>query len=115
MVTNVIRTTQEHNLESICLSEPVRSAILLLREYLYEKVYYNSQTDNEFIKAVKIIKEFYDYYLEHPNLLPESLIKDEISENNIQRAVCDYIAGMTDRYALGLYKEIFFPKPWMVF
>ncbi|MGA1876309.1 MAG: deoxyguanosinetriphosphate triphosphohydrolase, partial [bacterium] len=84
------------------------------RDYLYYRVYYNSQTDSEFAKALKIIRELYSYYLDHPSLLPGSLIRDDLIKENIHRAVCDYIAGMTDRYALCLYRELFFPKPWTI-
>ncbi|MCL6584015.1 MAG: deoxyguanosinetriphosphate triphosphohydrolase [bacterium] len=114
MVTDVIKTTLEHDLERICMSEDVLSATLSLREYLYQKVYYNSKADSEFTKASKIIKELYEYYFEHPQLLPDHFTREATSEENIHRAVCDYIAGMTDRFALRLYQEIFFPKPWLV-
>lgn len=112
MVTDLIQTTREQ--EKISLSDPVLSATLLLREYLYQRVYYNSKTDSEFTKASKIIQELYEYYFERPDLLPAHLSWEGSCEESIHRAVCDYIAGMTDRFALRLYKEIFFPKPWLV-
>ncbi|MEW5801438.1 MAG: deoxyguanosinetriphosphate triphosphohydrolase [bacterium] len=116
MVTDVIHATREHDLEKICMSDSVLSATLLMREYLYQKVYYNSETDSEFTKATKIIKELYEYYFEHPRLLPDHLTQAPAgsSEECIHRAVCDYIAGMTDRFTLRLYQELFFPKPWVV-
>jgi dGTPase len=114
MVTDLISTTLEHELEGITMSDTVLSAVLQSRDYLYNKVYYNSQTDSEFAKALKIIRELYNYYLDHPSLLPNSLIRDDLIKENIHRAVCDYIAGMTDRYALSLYRELFFPKPWTI-
>ena len=114
MVTDLIQHTRENNLETIRMSHRVKSVILCLREYLFQKVYYTSETDSEFTKASKIIKDLYGYYLEHPQLLPGSFIKEQFTEETTHRAVCDYIAGMTDGYALRLYKELFFPKPWTV-
>ncbi|MEW6379418.1 MAG: deoxyguanosinetriphosphate triphosphohydrolase [bacterium] len=114
MVIDVIQTTLEHDLERISMSDAVLSATLDLREYLYRKVYYNSKTDSEFTKASKIIKELYEYYLEHPDLLPDHFNRQCSSGEDVHQAVCDYIAGMTDRFALRLYQEIFFPKPWLV-
>lgn len=119
MVTDLIKTTLDRDLETISMSEEVLSAILQLRDYLFHQVYYNAKTDSEFTKALKIIKDLYNYYCEHPRLLPKSLLKEQLNlnhpdEENLHRAVCDFIAGMTDRYALELYKELFFPKPWMI-
>ena len=122
MVTDVIQTTMKYDLEKISMSNPVLSATLSLREYLYQKVYYNAETDSEFTKATKIIKELYEYYLACPHLLPDHLTQGQENspqecghrEESIHRAVCDYIAGMTDRFALRLYQELFFPKPWLV-
>ena len=114
MVTDCIQNTHENNLGNISMSHTVKSAILCIREYLFQKVYYNSKTDSEFTKASKIIKDLYGYFLQNPKLLPTSFIKENFTEENIHRAVCDYIAGMTDRYALQLYKELFFPKPWTI-
>jgi len=114
MVTDLIQTTGKHDLEKISLDDSVLSATLRLREYLYQQVYYNSKTGSEFNKALKIIKELYEYYFEHPDLLPEHLTQEGSGVESIHRAVCDYIAGMTDRFALRLYKELFFPKPWLI-
>ncbi|CAN2041812.1 Deoxyguanosinetriphosphate triphosphohydrolase-like protein [Candidatus Magnetomoraceae bacterium gMMP-15] len=101
---------------SIRLSDEVFSAIQNLREFLYNNVYRAPQVHNEFVKAKKIITELYTYLLNNKeafrkavrememHLHPEESVPDE-------RSVADVVASMTDRYALGLYKTIFFPSP----
>ena len=95
------------------MSPEILGAINGLRTFLYENVYETSKVHNDFIKAEKIIRELYDYFLVHelPWQGEEYHYDHEISKH---RQVCDFIAGMTDRYALDLYAEIFLPKPWSV-
>lgn len=118
MVRDLIINTRENNGKKLAISKIVLAGINELRTFLFENVYETSQVHNDFIKAMKIIKELYGYFMEHPHELPsdgESGLEDlyrEDSDNH--RRVCDFIAGMTDRYALDLYTNIFFPKPWSV-
>jgi len=91
-------------------------AMVILRKFLYDKVYRSPAVHNEFIKAKKMIIRLYDYFIKAPDLLQVELEKMEMapwksSENALKRSVCDLIASMTDRYALGLYSKIFLPKP----
>ncbi len=109
MVCDIIYNTVDA-LPQLRMSKAVLEATNLLRDFLYERVYNNDDTHREFIKASKILRELYDYYLEHPRDLPKALA----GETDINRRVCDFIAGMTDRYALKMYERIFFPQPWLV-
>ena len=92
-----------------------------LRTFLYENVYRYYQVHQEFEKAQRIIKELYGYFLAN-GLVKRYGEKWEIDESSsdwqdereAHRRVCDYIAGMTDRYALGVYEYLFLPKAWKV-
>jgi len=104
------------------LSGLMEETISRLRMFLYENVYRNYRVHNEFIKAQKIIRELYTFFLEHefPGGSPSFCETGEFGKRagdakTPHRQVCDFIAGMTDRYALDLYTHIFMPKPWSVF
>ncbi len=92
------------------------NAMIVLRKFLFNKVYRSPAVHNEFIKAKKVIIHLYNYFIEEPDSLQKELEKMEMapwnsSKNGLQRSVCDLIASMTDRYALALYSKIFLPKP----
>jgi dGTPase len=112
MVKDIIYTTLENGGERLIMSKDIMAAINDLRSFLYENVYETNKVHNDFIKAMKVIRELYNYFLEHG--LP---VKQEAGNNQAapdHREVCDFVAGMTDRYALDLYQKIFLPKPWSV-
>ncbi len=100
----------------LAMSDDVFDAMTTLRTFLYENVYRSGKVHREFVKAKKILSELYNYLLEN-----EAVLKFELSRMGIdgcldngeprEQVVCDFIASMTDRHALGLYKKIFFPKP----
>ncbi len=118
MVRDLIVNTREKGGRRLAMSKNVLSGINELRTFLFENVYETSRVHNDFIKAMKIIKELYGYFLENPHGLPSdrdsglASIYREDKDNHCR--VCDFIAGMTDRYALDLYTDLFFPKPWSV-
>jgi dGTPase len=111
MVTDIIYNSQD-KLPQLSMSKQVLWAIEKLRRFLTERVYYNEQTYGEFKKAYKIVEELYYYFVEHPErMLSESRLE---GEEDRMRLACDFIAGMTDRYALKIYEQIFLPQPWLV-
>jgi dGTPase len=100
----------------LSMSDDVFGAMAVLRKFLYDNVYRSPLVHNEFIKAKKILSELYAYFLEHETLLDQELSGMEIGGINgngdsLERIVCDFIASMTDRYAMALYERIFFPSP----
>jgi len=102
----------------LCLemSNEVYSSMTELRVFLYEKVYRSPQVHGEFVKAKKILSELYTYCLENEKMFKRELKAMHIEACNYnnqpsERIVCDFIASMTDRYALDLYEKIFFPSP----
>ncbi len=106
MVVDVIGSSLETDLERIVFSPSILEAMTELRDFLYEKVYSNPLVYGEFVKASKVVRELYHHFLEHPQELPP------LPGGDRAQRVCDFIAGMTDRYALHLYTEIFMPHPW---
>ena len=68
---------------------------------------------NEEIKAKDMLAHLFTYFVDHPEKLPIDCL-ETISKESVERAVCDYLSGMTDRYALDLYHEIFIPEVWRV-
>ncbi len=123
MVRDLIVETLKAGDGHLHFSPKMLTAITDLRGFLYENVYRFYKVHNEFEKAQRVIRHLYDYFLEQGLAegigdsweLPMSPRKFSWpSERVAHRQVCDFIAGMTDRYALGLYERIFLPRPWSV-
>ena len=112
MVKDTIYSTLENSGGELTMSRDIMLAISDLRSFLYENVYETNRVHKDFIKAMKVVRELYNYFLE--NGLPEDLEAEEYKVPGDHRQVCDFVAGMTDRYALDLYQKLFLPKPWPV-
>jgi dGTPase len=119
MIRDLISTTEvcDDKLR-LQMSEDVNAAMSLLRKFLYEKVYRSPHVHKHFEKAKKILSELYTYFLDNEQMLLENLAELQMTgcnHNNQtrERIVCDLIASMTDRYAMNLYKKLFFPIPVM--
>lgn len=111
MVTDVIYNTISRDYDQITMSSDVKDNIHRLRAFLHESVYEAPVTKDEFRKAKKILRELFDYFLNNP----EIVFSDIIYEKQVEpaRAICDFIAGMTDQFALALYEKLFLPQPWL--
>ncbi|HTR42920.1 MAG TPA: deoxyguanosinetriphosphate triphosphohydrolase [Pseudomonadales bacterium] len=88
-----------------------RDVNLELRDYLYKNLYYNPVVHEPNMRAVKMLKELFNYFLTHPGEMGKGSQK-RVKKIGLHRAVCDYIAGMTDRYVMIEYQRIF-EKPFM--
>jgi dGTPase len=100
------------------IDDAVYSAMTALRQFLYDNVYRSPRVHQDFEKAKKMLSELYAYFLNHEEMLDKKLIELQMLAGNNdeqakERTVCDLIASMTDRYAMNLYKSIFFPSPVM--
>jgi len=113
MVNDIIRETLRSGDGRLSLTEGVLSAIWDLREFLWDRVYENEAVHADFHKASKILKELYQYLIDRSDYFL-SLIERESLYDSLDRCVCDFLAGMTDRYAFNLYEKIFLPLPWMI-
>ena len=105
MVEDVVRCSLEADLERIAMCDKILEAIVELRDFLYERVYFGGASRKELEKTQKIMTDLYEYFLQNP----ENYIKPYPRGDSLEKRVGDFIAGMTDRYALALYEEIFFP------
>jgi dGTPase len=83
-----------------------RELNLELRDYLYKNLYYNPVVHKPNLRAVKMLEELFKYYLSHPTKIGQSAQK-RLEKTGLYRSVCDYIAGMTDRYVMLEYERIF--------
>jgi dGTPase len=98
------------------MSDDVSSAMSNLRKFLYNNVYRSPRVHKDFEKAKKILTELYLYLLENEDVLLKQLAELKMTgckdrNQSRKRIVCDLIASMTDRYAMNLYKKLFFPNP----
>ncbi len=111
MVRDFISTSLAGDLDSMGMSPEIGEAVETLRAFLYKHVYEGEKTKGEFRKAEKILKDIYDYYIEHPDdikLMDIPVVEGE----DTQRRVCDFVAGMTDRFAIQTYASLFMPSQW---
>jgi dGTPase len=113
MVKDVIYCTSSSDMEEIRMSDDMKDITYGLRDFLYEHVYEGEAAKLEFRKARKILLDLYNYYMEHTEEVFREFPKEVTTEKD--KIVCDFIAGMTDRYALMMYEQHFLPQPWLVF
>jgi len=106
----------EHSLpvgHLIQLSPEMDQAISALRSWLFEHVYQASCVQNEFDKAAALLRQLFDHFMENK----DSLLAcggHQYRDDSLAVSVADFIAGMTDRFALSLHRQLFLPKPWLV-
>lgn len=93
----------------ICMSQEVYEAMENLRAFMFQKVYIGSEAKKEEDKARHVVEKLYYFYVKNPSHLPAYMLKN-VEQEGIERVVVDYIAGMTDRYAVAQYKNLFIPK-----
>ena len=98
---------------SLSMPSEMSAALDLLHSFMFEAVYLSSVAKAEEGKAMDIIKYLYSYFLSNPDRLPE-LYHNIADSEGLERAVCDYIAGMSDNYAINFYEELVIPKAWAV-
>jgi len=111
MVRDIIKESEGKPFLS--LSEEVLSAMERMKDFLYEMVYSHPLILNELAKAKRLLKELFEFYRENPSLLPDFLLPHkEAEEEGKARAVCDFIAGMTDHYAYKMYASYLLPHRW---
>jgi dGTPase len=95
------------------MSSAVLAATNTLREFMFAHVYLNSPAKQDDKKAYFIIETLYNYFVQHPEQLPAHLRRiNQQRQEPIERAVVDYIAGMTDRYATQIFHDLFVPRTW---
>ncbi len=111
LVCDMIATSREAG--CILLSPEVEKALLDLREFMFERVYRNPVAKGEESKAKDMLQRLFEFYITNPEKLPEDFLP-QLSFDGMERTVCDYIAGMTDKYAVDKFTENFIPAGWHV-
>jgi dGTPase len=110
MVTDVVVQTLEGGVTEIRMSDDVLGAMLALRDFLFQAVYENDVATAEFKKASGILGGLWEKVRERP---AEFLDAATIDAEGLDAAARDFVAGMTDRYAVRLFEQLFIPKPWV--
>ena len=110
MVMDVVEASLGTGLERIAMSDRIMRAVVELREFLYQNVYFNSAARDELRKTEKIIRDLFAFVMERP----EEYVKDYPAGDPVIVRAGDFIAGMTDRYAMSLYEQVFLPKSWPI-
>jgi len=109
MVTDLVETSDDA--PEVALSDPVAAALDELRTFLFERVYLREESATEQRKAVAMLRALFQHYLDHFEEVPEEY---HLAPGDVPTRIADYIAGMTDRYALRTYEQLFLPQGWLL-
>jgi len=112
MIRNLVSHTLANGSELLTMSSDFLEGLSELRAFLYKNVYETTMIHTDFIKAMKILRELFEYFVENDDHW-ERVVEYKPGTPR-ERMGVDFIAGMTDRFALDLYTDIFLPKPWSV-
>lgn len=111
LVCDIIFTSREAG--SICMTPEIQKALADLRSFMFARVYHNPVAKGEESKAKDMLQMLFRFYVDHPEQLPADF-QPQLSFDGLGRTVCDYVAGMTDNYAIEKFNEIFVPSGWNV-
>jgi len=113
MIHDVIKNSLD--LPDIRMSEGMFEAMMGLRSWLFVHVYRNSLPKAEEGKAMEMVRQLYEYFYAHPEMMPEEYLHfiHDMGQTK-ERVVCDYISGMSDQYSIETFSERFIPKAWTV-
>ena len=111
MITDLIETTLSGGKKKVLMSPETIEQVTALRDWLYTNVYRAQIVEIEFRKASRILRELFAYFIENPKSLP-LYAAHNVKGEPIEILVADFLAGMTDRYAMNLYQKLFLPQPW---
>ncbi|MBO5285637.1 MAG: deoxyguanosinetriphosphate triphosphohydrolase [Clostridia bacterium] len=111
MILAIVSASDGQN--KVAMEQEVFEATRLLREFLFEVVYNSKQARGEEIKAERMLSAMYEYYTIHPEEISE-YSEDNIAKWGVETVVCDYLSGMTDRYAVSTFNSIYIPKSWKI-
>lgn len=110
MIMDIVQ--KSNNQEFIRMSDEFEYAMERLRDFMFERVYMDSTAKKEEQKIEHVITELYSYYFDNAGMMPKEYVL-RIYCDGLEQAVADFIAGMTDRYAISAYEHIFVPHGWM--
>lgn len=110
-ITALITSLVANSEDEVRMDAQTRKAFDQFHDFMYEALYLNPAAKGDEGKAESLVKSLYEYFVAHPRKLPGEyqLI---LERSGVERAACDYISGMSDRYAVMTYENIFVPKSW---
>ena len=111
-VHNIVENSQGK--DKIMMSPEIEEGLRDIRALMFQDVYLNPAAKSEEKKAEHVVEELYTYYSKHPEKMSAEYRKLLHQEEEKERVVCDYISGMTDKYAITKFKENFMPQAWKV-
>ncbi len=111
-INTLVMSAIENSTDDIVLESSVKGAFDELHDFMFKNVYTNPVCKGEEHKAVDMLQWLYNFYLKNPDRLSPEMTKIAETEG-VDRAVTDYIAGMTDRYAVAVFDDLFVPKSWL--
>ena len=111
MVASMVRASMDR--PRIAMEPEISEATGRLRAFLFERVYRDSVAKNQENKAKTMLAQLFDYFQKNPDKLPPDY-RRTVEIESVGRAVCDYLSGMTDRYAIELYRNLFIPEVWRI-
>jgi dGTPase len=109
LVTDLVNRSEDS--PEIRMSDEAFRALDTLRDFLFERVYLRDEARSEQDKAIALVRSLFAHYLDHPDQVPEEYHR---APGDLPTRVADYIAGMTDRYALRVYEQLFLPQGWLL-
>lgn len=110
MVSDIIQTSESKN--AITMSAPVQKAMDEFRSFMFEKIYHSPELEPDRKKAKYVVHKLYDYFMAHPENLPQEFLERE-NQWGLQTVAVDYIAGLTDLYAINMFAKLFIPSNWV--
>lgn len=111
-INNMVTSVIENSVDTIKMSEDMQENFDDLHKFMFVAVYTNPICKSEEKKAVEMLGKIFEYYCKKPEELPK-LYLDICEEEGEERAVCDYIAGMSDTYAVKVFNLLYVPKFWI--
>ena len=112
-IDSMVRSVVNNSADDIVMDPDTLKYYNMLHDFLFESVYRNPVAKGEETKVLGIMKGLYDYFMSNPDRLADEY-RSIMEKEDTQRAVIDYIAGMTDHYAIVTYKNIYIPKSWSI-
>lgn len=109
LVTDIVEASSRG--EEVRMSDPAAHALDTLRDFMFERVYLREEAHAEQEKAIGLIRTLFSHYLDNPDDVPTEYLS---APGDLPSRIADYIAGMTDRYAMRTYQQLFLPQSWML-
>ncbi len=110
-ISNLVKSVINNTVDEINMDSETKDAFDKLHNFLFDNVYRNPKAKSEETKVDGIIESLFAYFMENPHKMPKEFAVIA-NEEGLERAVCDYVAGMTDHFAIQSYTDIYVPKSW---